>query len=118
MSAMGRMSYGVHMLIYPTFLSAYVFGYQPWAAEKAKKVLAQDFEDLSKARAVDPDLFSPFTPIPYHNNPELKYMYANIKMKDYVNENHINVTDYVWKGFHNSFDHDNKKTYMYNWLPK
>lgn len=73
---------------------------------------------MSKAKAVDPDLFNPFSPIPYHNNPELKYVFSHIKMKDYVNENHINPKEYVWKGFTNSFDHNDEKTYMYDWVAK
>ena len=40
---------------------------------------------MPKARKVDPDVFNPFTPIPYHNNPELKYAFANIKMFNYTN---------------------------------
>lgn len=38
MSAMGRMSYGTHMIVYPSLLAAYVFGFAPWyAANSAKK---------------------------------------------------------------------------------
>ena len=112
---MGRMGYGVHLMVYPALLGLYNFWWIPKGEADAVAQKKQDFEDLSKAKQVDPDLFNPFTPIPFHNNPELKYVYAGIRMKDYVNENHINVNDYVWKNFHNSYDHDNKKTYMWNW---
>lgn len=70
---------------------------------------------MAKAKVVDPDYFNPFTPIPFHNNPELKYVFADINMRKYVNENHINVKDYQWKNYHDSYDHGNKKTYLYNW---
>ena len=46
---------------------------------------------MPKLIKVDPDLFNPFTPLPYHNNPELKYAFAHIKMHGYLNENQINV---------------------------
>ena len=118
LSALGRMSYSTHALFYPGVLGLYVFVYAPYAAEKAKKVEEGAFDELSAARTVDPDLFNPFTPVPYHNNPELKYVFAHINMRNYINENQINVKDYVWKNYHNSFDHGNKKTHMYNWVPK
>ncbi len=70
---------------------------------------------MPKARKVDPDLFSPFSPIPYHNNPELKYGFAHIRMHNKLNENQIDPKTYVWRGFHNSYDHDNKAAYTYNW---
>ena len=36
-------------------------------------------------------------------------------MRGYVNGDHLNVEDYYFKGYHNSFDHGNKKQYLYNW---
>ena len=70
---------------------------------------------MPKAAKVDPDLFNPFSPIPYHNNPELKYGFAHIHMHGYMNENQLNTKTYVWKGFHNSYDHNNQGAYLYNW---
>ena len=67
-------------------------------------------------KAVDPDCFNPFSAIPFHNNPELKYMYADTKMRGYLDANQMNVNDYWFKQYHNSFDHGNKKTYLYNWV--
>lgn len=118
LSAFGRMSYGAHMLAYPAFFCFVAYGVMPWKAEQDKKAVQEEFDNMSKARAVDPDLFNPFTPIPYHNNPELQYVYAGIRMKNYINENHLNVNDYVWKNYHNSYDHNNARTFMYNWVPK
>jgi hypothetical protein len=62
---------------------------------------------MAKAKKVDPDLFNPFSPIPYHNNSELKYVFSHVNMHNYVNKNHLNVKDYVWKDYHRSFDHNN-----------
>jgi len=70
---------------------------------------------MAKAKVVDPDYFNPFTPIPFHNNPELKYVFAEINMRKYLNENQINLKDYPYKNYHDSYDHGNKKAYMYNW---
>ena len=71
---------------------------------------------MPKAKRVDPDLFSPFSPVPYHNSQEVRYTFANINMHNYLNENQVNTKGYAWKGFHNSYDHDNKDTYTYNWV--
>ena len=67
------------------------------------------------AAKVDPDLFNPFTPIPYHNNLELKYAFAHVNMRNYIDKEHLNVDDYIWKSFHDSYDHGDKKKHMYNW---
>ena len=65
---------------------------------------------MVKAKPLDPDLFNPFTPIPFHNNPELKYVYANVNMRNYISQaSHHNVDTYVWRNYHNSYDHGNKK---------
>ena len=115
LSTFGRMSWGAHLLVYPALLGVYVFGVKPYMNESNKKQEAQEWENMPKARKVDPDLFNPFSPIPYHNNPELKYGFAHIRMHGYLNDNQINTNGYVWKGFHNSYDHDNKGAWTYNW---
>ena len=112
------MSYGAHALVYPGFLALWVWGVAPWREEQAKLAAQKEYDDLCKAKVVDPDLFNPFTPVPYHNNPELKYVFAHINMRNYINENQINVKEYIWKNYHNSFDHGNQKTHIYNWVPK
>ena len=56
---------------------------------------------------VDPDDFNPFSAIPFHNNTELRYRYAETKMFGYVDKKtHINLKDYTYKSYHNSYDHD------------
>ncbi len=70
---------------------------------------------MPKIKPVDPDLFNPFTPVPYHNNAELKYVFADVKMHNYINKNHINPKTYVWKDYHNSYDHNHTNGYLYNW---
>lgn len=115
LSAFGRISYGAHMIVYPAILAAYLFGVKPYMAQKAIDDAAAEWASFPKAAKVDPDLFNPFSPIPYHNNPELKYGFAHIHMHNHVNENQLNTKTYVWKGFHNSFDHNNEAAYTYNW---
>ena len=72
---------------------------------------------MPKAIAVDPDNFQPFSPIPFHNNPELRYRYAGMNLHNYLDPvTHLNLHDYTYKAFHDSFDHDNLKTYKFNWV--
>ena len=115
LSALGRMSWSIHLLFYPGALLFGVGVVKPYMDNNAKKAEQEEWDNMPKARKLDPDLFNPFTCVPYHNNPELKYVYANNRLFNYVNENHINVKDYPWKNYHNSYDHDNQSTYLYNW---
>merc|ERR1740123_1316599 len=85
LSFFGRMGYWTHMAFYPTVLSVYFLGIKPMRMASNEKAAKQDWEDLVEARKVDPDTFNPFTPVPYHNNPELTYVYAHIDMRNYVN---------------------------------
>ena len=64
---------------------------------------------------MDPDLFNPFSAIPFHNNPEMKYIYADVKMHNYITKDHQNVGDYYYKGYHDSYDHSNARQHLYNW---
>lgn len=116
LSNLGRMGYGAHLLFYPSLLAVYILGVKPYLASKKAADEKKEWDAIPKARKVDPDLFNPFSAIPYHNNSELKYAFANVNLHNYVNKNHINVNDYVWKSFHNSFDHGNKNAYQYNWV--
>lgn len=115
LSGFGRMSWRAHLLVYPGIAAAYLFGVKPYMAKSAADQEKQEWDNMPKSRKVDPDLFNPFTPIPYHNNPELKYGFAHIHMHGYINENQINTKGYVWKDFHNSYDHENKNVHSYNW---
>ena len=94
LSAFGRMGWGTHFLIYPISVGLYFGAYSPYKARKDEASKKADYEAIADAKVVDPDYFNPFTPIPFHNNPELKYVFAEINMRKYVNENHINVKDY------------------------
>ena len=72
---------------------------------------------MPKPRSVDPDDFQPFSAIPFHNNTEMRYRYANMNLYKYVQrENQMNLNDYAYKGFTNSYDHDNRYQHFYNWV--
>ena len=116
LSTLGRMGYGLHLLVYPGIVGLYLTVVKPYMKESDAKSEKEQWQNMPKSRKVDPDLFNPFTPIPYHNNPELKYGFAHIHMHGYLNENQINTKQYVWKNYHNSYDHDNHTAYMYNWV--
>ena len=117
LSMFGRMSYGAHMVSTALLVgSTYFLGtsYMKSSADAQDKA---DWENMPKLKKVDPDLFNPFSPIPFHNNPELKYRYANMKLHGYVDsKTHINVKDYPYKGFHDCYDHSDKKQHYYNWI--
>ena len=115
LSALGRMGWGTHFLIYPTSVALYFGAYKPYQARQVEATNQETKDQMAKAKQVDPDSFNPFSPIPFHNNPELKYVFAEVNMRNYVNENHINTKDYLWKNYHDSYDHGNKKTHIYNW---
>ena len=115
LSALGRLSYTGHLLFYPLAGAFYMMVVKPYMAKSSVEAEQKEWDSMPKLKKVDPDVFNPFSPIPYHNNPELKYVFASINMHKYVNENHINAEEYVWKDYHNSYDHDHKNAYMYNW---
>lgn len=115
LSAFGRMSWGTHFLVYPVSLGLYLGAYKPYAAKQEQAAKEAEMDQMAKAKIVDPDFFNPFSPIPFHNNPELKYVFADINMRHYLNENHINTRDYMWKSYFDAYDHGNKKTHVWNW---
>ena len=115
LSALGRMSYGAHLLAYPALVGIYLYGVKPYMDNSAQQLEATEWENMPKAKKVDPDLFNPFSPIPYHNSVDVKYTFANIKMHGHLNENQINTQNYAWKNYHNSYDHNNQYTHLYNW---
>ena len=117
LSAFGRMSYASHMALYPLLGGSFYTLYTTWSKRSADAAEKAAIEAMPKAKAVDPDLFQPFSAIPFHNNVELHYRYANTKMFGYLDtKTHMNSKDYTYKLFHDSFDHDNKKEYTYNWI--
>ena len=117
LSALGKMSYSAHMCLYPILFGGSYYAisnYVKYSNAKAEAVVIAAYPKLSP---VDPDDFQPFSAIPYHNNPELRYRYANIKMFNYIDKNsHLNLETYSYKSFHDSYDHDNKKSYVYDWV--
>ena len=116
LSSFGRMSWGAHLLVYPGIGALYMYVVKPYMKQREADQEKSEWESMPKTRKVDPDLFSPFSPIPYHNNPELKYGFAHIHMHKYLNENQINTKQYVWRSYHNSYDHNDQGAYLYNWV--
>merc|ERR1719183_2884582 len=116
LSTLGRLPYSVHLMFYPSVFAGYKWLYKPWADAGAKAAADQEQEEMFKCKPLDPDLFNPFTPIPFHNNADSKYSYATLNMRNYIDPaTGYNIKDYRWKGYHNSFDHGNKKSYLYDY---
>ena len=117
LSAFGRMGYAAHLTLYPILGGSFYLMYKTNAASSAAKAEALELKSMPKSTPVDPDNFQPFSAIPYHNNSELRYRYANTKMHGYLDaKTHMNAKDYTYKYFHHSYDHDDKKEYTYNWV--
>jgi hypothetical protein len=103
-------------MFYPAALAGYYYGYAPYAAANAEAAKQEEWDNMVKKRAVDPDLFNPFTPIPFHGSLQSHYGLANINMVGHINQaNHMNEDTYVWRSFTDSYDHGNKKRHLYNW---
>ena len=114
---LGRMSYSAHLALYPILGGGLFFGASSWQKSSAEKGAKEERDAMPAARSVDPDDFQPFSAIPFHNNPELRYRYANMNLYKYIGrDNHLNAKDYTYKGFTNSYDHDNKYQHLYNWV--
>lgn len=107
LSVIGRSGYLFNILLFPGVFTFYKLVYAPYSKAKADQAKAEAAKGELKALPVDPDLCNPFTPIPYHNNYELKFGLAHINMHNYINENGINVKDYPYKQYHDAFDHNN-----------
>ena len=87
LSMFGRLSYGAHLALYPIVGGTSFFLYTTKAARDAKLSAAETEATMPKAASVDPDLFNPFTAIPFHNNIEMKYRYADVKLHGYLDKN-------------------------------
>ena len=117
LSSLGRVSYSTHMMLYPLIGGSIYSLYSTYSESSAAANKELLEKTMPKAAKVDPDLFNPFSPIPFHNNIELKYRYADYKMHGYINPaTHMNEKDYVFKGWTDSYDHSDKKKHLYNWV--
>ena len=116
LSFVGRLGYGATFLLYPGLITYHQLVYKPNSKKSTLQAKRDDLDTQVADIEVDPDCFNPFSTIPFHNNPELKYMYAGVRMRGYLDENQMNVKDYWYKSYHDSYDHGNKKQHLYNWV--
>ena len=116
-SALGRMTWGAHLFIYPSIYLVWSQVIMPYKTYLDEEDMKAQWAALRKKAKVDPDLFNPFTPVPFHNNKELKYYHSNLHRRTtgYI-DHHLgyNTDDFLWKDYHRSFDHDNKNGYLYD----
>ena len=117
LSMLGRMSYGAHLALYPLLGGSFYVVVNSYRKSSAEAQELADQAAMPKALPVDPDNFQPFSAIPFHNNPELKYRYATLKMHGYVDpKTQMNLENYHYKTYFDVYDHDGKKAYHYNWI--
>merc|ERR1739844_303207 len=115
LSALGRISYTGHLMLYPMVGGTAYFLYNTYLNQTAETAEQKEAK-MPALKAVDPDLFQPFSAIPYHNNLENHYRYAGVKMHKFVDHTHANPKTSPFKNFHDSYDHGNKKEHLYNWI--
>ena len=115
LSMFGRMGYSSVWLIYPAGAAYYALVHKKNKEAEVTQIKQDTLDGLSKAKVVDPDLFNPFSTIPFHNNVEMKYIYADTKMHGYIDKEQQNVKDYYYKGYHDSYDHSGNREHLYNW---
>ena len=114
---LGKMSYGAHLTLYPLIIGSGYFAYSSWSKSSAEKAKQAEIDGMPGLRPVDPDNFNPFTPVPFHNNPELRYRYAGIRMWNFLDKKtHLNVENYPYKQYHDVYDHTGAKKHLYNWV--
>ena len=77
LSNIGRLSHGTLWLLYPGVIATYALWYKPKQAADELEAKRESLRIQSDDVPVDPDLFNPFSAIPFHNNPELKYIYGD-----------------------------------------
>ena len=117
LSAFGRLSYGAHLALYPLLGGTAYFLGSTYSRNNAIKNEQKEIDSMPAYNPVDPDDFQPFSAVPFHNNQELRYRYANTKMFGYLDKNtHMNLKDYNYKSYHDVYDHGNNKQHLYNWV--
>ena len=117
LSSFGRMNYATHLLMYPLIGGSFFFMYSSYSTKQAARAEKEIWDNMPKPRPVDPDNFNPFSAIPFHNNPENRYRYANVRMHQYVDHHtHMNLKDYAYKYYHDSFDHQSKHVHLNNYV--
>ena len=117
LSALGRMSYATHIALYPIIGGSVYFLGSTMIKSNRDKADVAEREAMPALLTVDPDNFQPFSAIPFHNNTELRYRYANTRLFNYLDRNtHVNLKDYTYKLYHNCYDHNNEYTHLYNWV--
>ena len=87
LSCIGRLGYSTVWLFYPAAFGYYTMVHAPNKKAQQVKEEKETLATQIPAKSVDPDLFNPFSAIPFHNNPELKYMYGDVKMFGYIDKN-------------------------------
>ena len=76
--ALGRLSYSAHFILYPVIGIPAAYLYDNKQKASAEAAIAFTQEMMPKAKDVDPDNFNPFSAIPFHNNMENRYRFANM----------------------------------------
>ena len=111
------MGYLTHLAMYPLIGGSAYFIYSSRSKAAAEQQEKDAWERMPKLKAVDPDNFNPFSAIPFHNNPEMRYRYAETRLHNYIDHTvHRNLNDYNYKYYHDSFDHNNKHAHLYSYV--
>ena len=69
-----------------------------------------------KLSETDYNKLSPYTPVPYHMNKQVKYKHAHIDVVDYLDEkNKLNLENFYLRDYHDSYDKTGRDLYTINY---
>lgn len=117
LSYIGKLNYAGVLAVYVGLGFAYLKIVSPHLKKK-KEEDEKDFIDmLLPVPSLDMRLHNPFTPIPFHNNPELLFRYGNTNFHNYLNHNNINPQNYLYSEYYCT-NQPGDNSYIYNWEEK
>ena len=117
LSYIGKANYIGVLAIYAGIGFAYFKFISPYLKKKKNEEEETFIKMLLAVPPVDMRTHNPFTPIPFHNNPELLFRYGDTNFHNYLNQNNINVDNYLYSDYYFTNDKGDK-SYIYNWSSK
>lgn len=109
------MSHTAHLLTYPLVGLLYWKLWRPHSAQKKAAEEEAKWANLPEVPELQPELMNEFTPLPFHNNQELRYALAKINMRGYLNKNGLNVNEYMYRNYFQPCSQEDT-SYLFDWV--